>query len=92
MKAQRLPRKLKKRIKAQVSFLVASRCAQSAVISCAAMAQVALIMAQHRSTDVTVGAFLADRAGSVAETVSNSATSISKIMSEKPNHWKDFLK
>lgn len=81
----RLPRKYKKKVKKQVSALIAVRAAKSAVISATSMAQMVSVL--H-----TYGYTAFQKTVSAAEITANAAVSIGRIMSEKPNHWKDFIK
>lgn len=85
----RLPRKYKKKVKAIVAAKSASKVAMTAMVTASSALQVAMISSMP--IPVTSGS-LADRALEVVGVVSDTAQAISKIMSEKPNHWRDFVR
>lgn len=87
----RLPRKYKKQIKKVVAVASASRIVRAALISMSSAFQVAAISAQPWSFGERNEAAAA-KAFSVADVVSNAAKSISEIISEKPQSWRDFIR
>jgi len=82
---QRLPRKAKKIAKKKVNHLTASRMARTAAVA---------VMAQVQITHIASTPFheKASKAIAVANVTIDASQAIGKILSEKPNHWKDFLK
>jgi hypothetical protein len=81
---QRLPRKHKKQVKKKVNALIVSRTVQSAIVSASSMAQLACISATPNS--------IGEKALATVGIVHDTASKIVQIMSEKPNHWRDFLR
>jgi NADH dehydrogenase FAD-containing subunit len=82
---QRLPRKAKKRVKKKLKFITGLRMAQTAVVALNARFQVMDIISTPLRDK-------ASKALEIANVTVNTAQTVSKILSEKPNHWKDFLK
>lgn len=89
---QRLPRKAKKIAKKQVSAMIAFRTLQGSLIAAMAMAQTSIVSAEPRPIEILTSAHVALKALKIAEITSQTANQIGKILSEKPNHWKDFLR
>lgn len=83
---QRLPRKYKKQVKKKVAAMNASKVLRSAMASMMAATQLAMISSYPMQTSP------AEKAMSVAGLVVDTAKSISTIMSEKPNSWRDFIR
>lgn len=83
---QRLPRKYKKQVKKKLAAINASKVLRSAMASMMSAVQVAHITSYPMQTSP------AEKALSVAGLVVDTAKSISNIMSEKPNSWRDFLR
>lgn len=82
---QRLPRKHKKIAKKKISSLTASRMAQTAMVGAMARVQIMQIVSTPFHDK-------ASKAVEIARVTVNTAQTVGKILSEKPNHWKDFLK
>jgi hypothetical protein len=82
---QRLPRKAKKSAKKKLKLLTGMRMAQTAVVALNARFQVMNIISTPFHNK-------ASKAIEIANVTVNTAQTVSKILSEKPNHWKDFLK
>jgi hypothetical protein len=81
----RLPRKAKKRVNKKLKFLTGLRMAQTAAVALNARFQVMDIISEPFQDKASKGI-------SIANVIVNASQVISKILSEKPNHWKDFLK
>jgi hypothetical protein len=89
---QRLPRRYKKKVKKIVAAKSALKMAMASIVTMQARAQVAIISAQPVPHDYPPTTFIAERALRVAEAVVDTSEAIGKILSEKPNSWRDFIK
>lgn len=89
---QRLPRKHKKQVKKLVAAKSTLKMAMASLVSFQSYIEVATISAQPIPMHTQPSSFISERALKAAETVANAAQAISKILSDKPNSWRDFVK
>lgn len=87
----RLPRKRKKEVKKIVAVKTAYKMVMTAMVTAQSTAQVAMIAATP-TLNVIPAVSAAQKGLKVAEVLVRIEKYIKQILSEKPNHWRDFVK
>lgn len=88
----RLPRRHKKKVKKILSALSALRVAQCAMVAAQSRIQIAMVAASPRSMDTDINSHRISMASALIEITKDAHNAIANVISQKPNHWRDYLK